>query len=180
MRCCANCTGTYTHFRESDPLLHYSVRQRKGLCRKIPIPFVRDFGLMDAPELVPLRFRPLTVDLAGPWNCFCVILSYVLSGTCKNVPAVEEWVKKIRHGPHSSLYKTFGAHVPKSFDDTSCLKRTDIKIIAREMKINLYEFFSVSGRQPTRWDIYSGNKKGADQGGVFFAWTFQNGLFPTS
>ena len=70
VRCRAHCSGTYIHSRESGPLLHYSVRQRKGLCRKIGIAFVWDVGLTDAPELDPSRFRPLTVDLAGPWNCF--------------------------------------------------------------------------------------------------------------
>ena len=57
VRCCVHCSGTYTHTRESGPLIHYSVQQRKGLCRKIGIPFVRDVGLTDALELDPLRFR---------------------------------------------------------------------------------------------------------------------------
>ena len=175
VRCCDHCSGTYTHTRESGPLIHYSVRQRKGLCRKIGIPFVRDVGLTDAPELDPSRFRPLTVDLAGPWNCFCAVFSYILSGTCKNIAVIEEWVRKIRCGPHSSLYKTFGAQVPESLDDTSYLTRTDVKIIARELKINLFEYFPASGRQRARWDSYSGNKKGADRGGVYFAWTIRNG-----
>ena len=150
VRCCDHCSGTYTHTRESGPLIHYFVRQRKGLCRKIGIPFVRDVGLSNAPELDPSRFRPLTVDLAGPWNCFCAVFSHVLSGTCKNIAAIEEWVRKIRRGPHSSLYKTFGAQVPESLDDTSYLTRTDVKIIARELKINLFEYFPASGRQPAR------------------------------
>ena len=175
VRCCDHCSGTYTHTRECGPLIHYSVRQRKGLCRKNGIPFARDVGLTNAPELDPLRFRPLTVDLAGPCNCFCAVFSYVLSGTCKNIAAIEEWVRKIRRGPHSSLYKTFGAQVPESLDDTSYLTRTDVKIIARELKINLFEYFPASGRQPARWDSYSGNKKGADRGGVYFAWTIRNG-----
>ena len=131
VRCCANCSVTHTH---------HSVRQRKGLCRSIGIPFLRDVGLTDAPELDSLRFRPLTVDLAGPWNCFCVVLSYVLSVTCKNGAAIEQWARKIARGSHSSLYNTFGAHVPESLDDTSYLTSTDIKINALELKINLYGF----------------------------------------
>ena len=103
VRCCAYCSGSYTHSRDSGLLLHYSVRQRKGLYRKIGIPFVWDIGLRDVPELDPLRFRQLTVDLAGPWNCFCVVISYVITGTCKNVAAIGQWVRKIRRYPHSSL-----------------------------------------------------------------------------
>ena len=70
VRCCAECTCTYTHCRGVCPLLHYSVRQRKGLCRKIGAPFVRDKGLEDVPELDRSKFRPRTVDMAGPRNCF--------------------------------------------------------------------------------------------------------------
>ena len=58
VRCCVHCSGTYTHTRECGPLIHYSVRQRKGLCQKIGIPFVRDVGLTDAPELDPLGSAP--------------------------------------------------------------------------------------------------------------------------
>ena len=175
VRCCAECTGTYTYCREGGPLVHYSIRQRKGLCQKIGIPFVRDLGLENAPELDPLKFRPRTVDMAGPRNCFCIVLSYVLSGTCQNVAAVEEWVKKIRRGPHSSLYRTFDAIVPDSLDDVSYLTRTDIRIIARELGINLYEYFASTNKRPARWEVYSGNKKGADRGGVYFAFTLKNG-----
>ena len=165
VRCCAECTGTYTHCKEGDPLVHYAVRQRKGLCRKIGIPFVRDIGLEDAPELNPSKFRLRTVDMADPRNCFYIVLSYVLSGTCQNVPAVEEWVKKIQRGPHSSLYRTFDALVPDSLDDVSYLTRTDIQIIVRELGINLYVFFARTKRT-ARWEVYSGNTKGADRDGV--------------
>ena len=93
--------------------------------------------------------------------------------------AVEEWVKKIRRGPHGSLYRTFDAIVPDSLDDVSYLTRTDIRIsarelgyaivpdslddvsyvtrtdsriIARELVINLYEYFAGTSRylQATR------------------------------
>ena len=38
MRCCVDCSGTYTHTRECGPLIHYSARQRKGLCQKLESP----------------------------------------------------------------------------------------------------------------------------------------------
>ena len=103
--------------------------------------------------------------------------------------AVEEWVKKIRRGPHGSLYRTFDAIVPDSLDvsyltrtdirisarelgyaivpdsldDVSYVTRTDIRIIARDLGINLYEYFAGTSKRPARWEIYSGNMKGADR-----------------
>ena len=86
----------------------------------------------------------------------------------------EEWVKKVRRDPHSSLYRTFDAIVPDSLDDVSYLSRTDIRSIARELGINSYEYFAGTNKRPARWEVYSGNKKGADRGGVYFAFTFRD------
>ena len=77
--------------------------------------------------------------------------------------AAEEWVKKIRSGRHGSLYRKFEAIVPDSLDDVSYLTRTDIRFIARESGINLHEYFAGTSKRTARWEIYSGNKKGADR-----------------
>ena len=72
VRCCVECTGTYTHCREGGPLVHYSVRQRKGLCRKIGIPFVRVLGLENAPELDPFKFCPGLLTWLAPGIVFAL------------------------------------------------------------------------------------------------------------
>ena len=77
--------------------------------------------------------------------------------------AAEEWVKKIRSGPHFSLYRKFEAIVPDSLDDVSYLTRTDIRFISRELGINLYKHFAGTSKRPARWEIYSGKRKGADR-----------------
>ena len=101
VRNCEECTSTYTHYRSTGPMQHLSIIQRKNACKKIGIPIVRDIGLHGSPEIDPSHFAPITIDMAGPRNCFCIVMSYVVSGTCENTAAIEEWVKKIRRGPHS-------------------------------------------------------------------------------
>ena len=175
VRNCEECTGTYTHYRNTGPMQHLSIIQRKNACKKIGIPFVRDIGLHGAPDIDPSKFAPISIDMAGPRNCFCIVMSYVFSGTCENTAAIEEWVKKIRRGPHSSLYSTFGAEAPESLDDVSYLTQTDVKIIARELGVNFYEYFPATSNRSARWEVCSGNKKGPENGGFYFAWTRRDG-----
>ena len=54
-------------------------------------------------------------------------------------------------GPTQLLNRTFEAIVPDSLDDVSYLTRTDIRIIARELGINLYEYFASTNKRPARW-----------------------------
>ena len=151
VRNCEECTSTYTHYRSTGPMQHLSIIQRKNACKKIGIPFVRDIGLHDAPDIDPSHFAPITIDMAGPRICFCIVMSYVFSGTCENTAAIEEWVKKIRRGPHSSLFSTFGAEAPEFLDDVSYLTQTDVKIIARELGVNFYEYFPATSSRQARW-----------------------------
>ena len=90
VRNCEECTGTYTHYRNTGPMQHLSIIQRKNACKKIGIPFVRDIGLHGAPDIDPSKFAPISIDMAGPRNCFCIVMSYVFSGTCENTAAIEE------------------------------------------------------------------------------------------
>ena len=80
VRNCEECTRTYSHYRDTAPMQNLSVIQRKNACKKIGIPFVRDIGLHDAPDIDPFKFSSITIDMAGPRNCFCIVM-YVLSGT---------------------------------------------------------------------------------------------------
>ena len=96
--------------------------------KKIGIPFVRDIGLHDAPDIDPSKFSPITIDMAGPRSCFCIVMSYVLSGTCEKTAAIEEWVEKVRRGPFSP-HSTSGAEAPESLTDVTYLTQKDVKVI---------------------------------------------------
>ena len=149
------------HFRAHDPL-HGAAT--KGAVCKDRYPMCWRHPPTRCPDLDPTKYRPTTVDMAGSRNCFCIIFSYIVSGTVGHAKAIEDWVLQLRTGPHASLYKTFDADPLDSPGDPSVLTRTDIKIIARELGINLYEYFSATSGSPARWETNSGNKKGPFSG----------------
>ena len=94
VRCCAECTGTYTYCREGGPLVHYSIRQRKGLCQKIGIPFVRDLGLENAPELDPSNFAPGLLTWLVPEIVFALFSPTFYRGPVKMWPLLRSGLKR--------------------------------------------------------------------------------------
>ena len=72
-------------------------------------------------------------------------------------------------GSFRSLYSTFGTDATVSLDDVTYLTQTDVKVIARELRLKYYEFFPATSHRRARWVVCSGERKAPKEGGFYFA-----------
>ena len=82
-------------FSHDDPKghkQHHSALQRKHPCTKIGMPSIQDIDL-EVSARIDVTTGKAIIGCGWSRNCFCIVLSFILWGTCRNKAAKEDWLK---------------------------------------------------------------------------------------
>ena len=96
-------------------------------------------------------------------------LSTILIGDPNQGRKIEEIIRSLRkEGTDRHLLNLMGAApLIDGADDLNFVTTTDLRMLARTFRTNIYMFFETNEFAQTHWDCYTGNKKGPNRGGIY-------------
>ena len=176
VRNCDYCNEKITHRRFTGPLVHASRFTLDRICYELGLvinetPLLENNCFKNAPSLDPTSFIAKTVDTFDPdYNCVCAALSTTLTRNPNQGGKIEEKIRSLRkEGPDRLLLSLMGAApLINGPDDLSFVTTTDLRMLARTCRTNNYMFYENHEFEQAHWHCYTGNKIGANRGGVYF------------
>ena len=96
------------------------------------------------------------------YNCVCAALSTILTASPNQGGKIEEIIRSLRkEGPDRRLLNLTGAApLINGPDDLNFVTTTDLRMLARTFRNNIYMFYEIDEFEQAHWDCYTGNKKG--------------------
>ena len=172
---CDYCNEKITHRRFTGPLVHASGLTLDRICYELGLvinerPLLENNCFKNAPSLDPTSFIPKTVDTIDPdSNCVCAALSTILTGNPNQGGKIEEIIRSLRkEGPDRHLINLMGAApLINGRYDLIFVTTTDLRILARTFRTNIYMFYETDEFEQAHWDCYTGNKMGPNKGGIY-------------
>ena len=111
------------------------------------------------------------MDTIDPdYNCVCAALSTILTGNPNQGGKIEEIIRFLqKEAPDRHFLNLMGAApLINGTDDLSFVTKTDLRMLARTFRTNIYMFYENHEFEQAHWHCYTGNKIGANRGGVYF------------
>ena len=117
------------------------------------------------------RFTPDTLDTQSAYNCLCTALTAaLLTETPAHASILEETMCRERSRPNGHLTVRFGGDLREGgVEEFFFVTATDTKLLARQLGINIFQYFAERGDGPPCWITYSGNHLWPGDGGVYLA-----------
>ena len=175
VRNCDYCNEQIIHRRFTGPLVHASRSTLDRICYELGLvinerPLLESNCFKNAPSLDPTSFIPKTVDTIDPdYNCVCAALSTILTGNPNQGGKIEVIIRSLRKkGPDRHLLNLMGAApLINGPDDLNFVTTTDLRMLARTFRTNIYMFYDTDEFEQAHWDGYTGNKMGPNRGGIY-------------
>ena len=110
------------------------------------------------------------MDTIDPdFNCVCVARGTILIGNPNQGVKIEERISFLRkEGPDRHLFKLMGAALLiNGSHDYNFVSITDLRMLARTFRTNIYMFCATDEFEQAHWDCYTGHKIGPNRGGIY-------------
>ena len=175
VRNCECCNEQITHRRFTGPLVHVSRFTLDRIFYELGLvfnqrPLLGNNCFKNAPSLDPTSFIPKTVDTIDPdYNCGSAALSTILTGKPNQGGNFEEIIRSLRkQGPDRHLINLMGAApLINDPDDLNFVTTTDLRMLARTFRTNIYMFYETDEFEQAHWDCYNGNKMGPNRREIY-------------
>ena len=172
---CNYCNEKITHRRFTGPLVHASGLILDRICYELGLVInerllLENNCFKNAPSLDPTSFIPKTVDTIDPnYNCVCAALSRILTGNPNQGGKIEEIVRSLqKEGPDRHLINLMeAAPLINCPDNLIFVTTTDLRMLARTFRTNIYMFYETGEFKQAHWDCYTGNKMGPNRGRIY-------------
>ena len=157
--------------RTSGPVRHLSVEQRRKLASSLGLTPVKPH-FSDADDLNPTKFKPTIENrMSTRYNCVCCCLSYILTGRLAGGGKLQQLIIAGRTGNNYHLFS-----LPGHSRDIDFASNTDLRILARLFKVNIYMWWPADDLRPARWLCFTGNHQGPNAPAFHLAQKEERGL----
>ena len=118
------------------------------------------------------QYVPVSLDLAEPDQySIASILTLVITGSQTQTTKMHQILQNLRTGPNKHLCRPTDSYEPNTADKPVNYLEfegiTDLRLFAREIRINIFVYFSEEGGEQPYWVNCWGNKGGNKRGAIF-------------
>ena len=157
------CSDQIVHRRFTGPLVMHFLITIDRFCNQLGLvinenPLLENNCFKNAPSLDPASFVPKTVDtIDSDYNCVCAALSTLLIGNHNQGGKIDEVIRSLqKEGPERHFLKLRGAALLiNGPDDLNFVTTTDLRMLARTFRTNIYMFYETDEFEQAHWDCYN-------------------------
>ena len=156
---CDYCNEKITHCRFTGPLVHASRLTLDRYCYELGLvinerPLLENNCFKNASSFDPISFIPKTVDTIDPiYNCVCAALSTILTGNPNQGGKIEDIIRFLRkEGPDRHLNLMGAFPLMNGPDGLNFVTTTDLRMLARTFRTNIYMFYKTDEFEQAHWD----------------------------